>query len=46
MATKPSAERVYEVLMRILERRYEVKIRYELVAACGTKETKTGGEKK
>lgn len=30
MASKPNAERVYQVIMRILERRYDVKIDYVL----------------
>ena len=32
MAAKPNAERVYQVLMRIIERRYDVHIKYILDA--------------
>lgn len=32
MASKPNAERVFQVLTRILERRYDVKIKYILEA--------------
>ena len=30
MASKPNAERIFKTLVRILERRYEVKIEYIL----------------
>ena len=31
MASKPSAERIYAVIVGILQRRHEIKIEYELV---------------
>lgn len=39
MASQPNAERVYQVIARIIERRYEVKIEYILKARGQTQET-------
>ena len=54
MAAKPNADRVYKVLMRIIERRYDIKIKYILEPAglsghflsdsCCEKATKKKGE--
>ena len=33
MAAKPNADRVYEVLFRIIERRYDIKVKYILEPA-------------